>query len=672
MKNLFLFPLIASCIGLIYCAYLIYLLKKSNNNSKDEEEAYSFLKEGLESFLKRHFKTVIWTALIIIFLLFLFLFLKKVENYYQQIFSFVLGVAFHSMSLILALYLNIYSSKKTIAQIRKNQLDAETISVSGGALSCLVMVSISILGLVCVFILFGINYMLEYLLGLTIISFFFRVGGGIFSTITNMGFNLVKTEDSNIPQLDKRNPGTFTNILGTHIHEVTGLGVDLLNSFIVAIIAGFYLVSNKYDINLFLMPMLISGLSIITAIIGILFAKYLVRKKIQNFLLNSVYLTALLTAIGSFFIVKYIGAGNIEFRSFLGLNPLYSTFLANISGLITSVIIGFSSEYFTSSYNKPVKELTYSAQKGPSAVITHGVFLGMKTTVYMALVLSLMILFSINVAGYYGMAMAVLGMLSTIPIIISLNAFRPIAENCKDIAIIYKYSENEFKAAERLSVIGNTTAAVGRGFSNGAATVCALALLLVFIKFSGLGITKVNISDQFLLAGLFIGGMTPYLYSSLLLKGVLVGIDSMINEVIRQFNEIPYLKEAKARPDVIKSVDLVTIKALEALKNPGLLILFMPVVVGFTLGKVALSGLLIGILISGLFLAYYLGNSGVALNNLLRYIENNHFGGTGTDTHDAARISSIFGNSLQNTLSPSINTLMILTGVVSILIAPFI
>lgn len=672
MNSLFLFPLIASCIGLIFCAYLIFILKKSNESNDQEKEAYSFLKEGLETFLQRHFKTIIWTALIIVFLLFLFLYLKKVENYYKQLLAFLLGIAFNSLSLIMALHLNIFASQKTIAQIRNDIFKAENISVSGGALSGLIIVSISIMGLMIVFLLFGINYMLEYLLGSTIISFFFRVGGGMFTTIISMGFSLVNTQDENIPYLDRRNPGTFANILGGHINEVAGLGIDLLNSFIIAVIAGMLLVADKYNQNLLVMPLLIAGMGIIATIMGILFAKILVRKKMQNFLLNSVYLTAFLTAIGSFFIVKNLGVRIIDFKPFMGLDPLYSPFFANIIGLVTGVVIGFTSEYFTSSYYKPLSGLTYSTQKGSSIVITHSVLLGMKTTVYMALAVSLMILFSLNIAGYYGMAMSALGMLATIPIIISLNAYRPIADNCRDMTIVYNYAENKFKAAEKLSIIGTTTAAVGRGFANGAATISALLLLFMFAKFSKMNVGSIKITDPFLLIGLFLGGMTPYLYSSLLLKGVLNGVDVVIDEIIRQFREIPFLKEAKAKPDVIKSVDLLTIKSLEALKNPGLLILFIPVIVGLVLGKIALAGLLIGILISGLFLAYYLGNSGVLLSNLCKYIENNRFGGVGTCAHEASKIGSIFGNPLQNTLSPSINILMILTGVMAILVAPFI
>ena len=673
VKNLFLFPLIASSIGLIFALYLIFFLKSKNESNQQEKEAYSLLREGLKTYLKRKYIAIFWTTFIIVVLLFLFLSLQEAPQGYKQPLAFLLGVVFTSLALIIALFLNIFSSEKTISQLRKDIVKALNISISGGGLAGLIITSISIAGLVFVYLFLGIDYLLGYALGVTIIAFFFRVGGGIFATSANMGFSLVKTQKKDIPYLDKRNPGTFTDILGGHIGEVAGLGTDLLNSFIIAVIAGIILVKQDvFSSNLVILPFLIAALGIITTILGLLFAKILVKRKKQNFLLNSVYLTAFLTAVGSFFIIKTLGIRIEEFKSFLDLDPLYSPFLANIFGLFTGVFIGFTSEYFTSSYHKPVQNMTYAAQMGAALVITHGVRLGMKATMYMACMVSLTVLFSLNIAGSYGMAMAALGMLSTIPIIISLNAYRPIADDCKAMAIVYGYDESQCKAAEKLTMIGNTTAAIGRGFANGAATVCALVLFLVFAKISYLSFDKISITDPLLLVGLFLGGMMPYLFSSLLLKGVIISIASVVEEIIRQFAEIPYLWQGKARPDVIKSVDLVTIKSLEALKNPGILILFAPVLVGFVLGKIALAGLLIGTLISGLFLAYYLGNSGVALSNLRKHIENNRFGGTGTTTHEATCIGDTFGKSLRDALSPSINILMILVSLMAIIIVPFI
>jgi len=478
-----------------------------------------------------------------------------------------------------------------------------------------------------------------------------------------MGADLVGKVEAGIPEDDPRNPAVIADNVGDNVGDVAGLGADLLESYVESIIASMAIAATLGVVapQLKTLPLSIASAGIIASIIGVLYVRIRGRKDPQSALMGGTYISAILTAIATYLIVKYQGR---SFEDFSLMGPFYAT----IAGIVSGVIVGFTSEYFTSKNYKPVRTLAEESQSGPALTVTGGMSVGMLSTVIPVLVLSGAVLLADYFAGIYGIALAAFGMLATTGVIVAVDSYGPIADNAGGIAEMAELDPSVREITDNLDAVGNTTAAIGKGFAIGSAAFAAMGLLAAYMKSAEIEVA--DIKDPKVLIGLLIGGMLPFFFSSLLFKAVSKSAFKMIEEVRRQFKEIPGLMEGKAMPDSARCVDISTKGAIHGMLIPGSIAILAPVLVGLFIGKETLAGMLVGSLVSGLMLGIQMANSGGALDNAKKYIEEGHFGGKGSDTHKAAVIGDTVGDPLKDTVGPSINILIKLMSVISLVLAP--
>jgi len=389
------------------------------------------------------------------------------------------------------------------------------------------------------------------------------------------------------------------------------------------------------------------------------------RTNPQGALTGGTYLSAILTAIATFVIVKKVGIPYTENTvTYSAIGPFYAT----LSGVISGILIGFFSEYFTSAKYNPVKRLAEDSQSGPALTVTGGIAIGMASTAVPVIALAIAVMASFHFAGIYGVAMAALGMLATTGMVVAVDSYGPIADNAGGIAEMAELDPSIRNITDNLDAVGNTTAAIGKGFAIGSAAFAALGLLVAYMKSAHVEVA--DIKDPKVLAGLLIGGMLPFLFSSMLFKAVANAAFKMIEEVRRQFREIPGIMEGTALPDSAKCVDISTISAIKGMLLPGSMAIITPVIIGLVLGPHALAGLLVGALVTGVMLGIQMANSGGAMDNAKKYIEEGNLGGKGSDTHKAAIIGDTVGDPLKDTVGPSINILIKLMAVISLVLAP--
>jgi K(+)-stimulated pyrophosphate-energized sodium pump len=545
------------------------------------------------------------------------------------------------------------------------------VAISGGAVMGISVVGLALLGLSAVYIIFKGEPLIinGYAMGASLMALFARSGGGIFTKGADMGADLVGKVEANIPEDDPRNPAVIADNVGDNVGDVAGLGADLLESYVEAIIATIAItVTMAIGRGRFLtfLPLYIASSGVLASILGVLFVKVAARDRPQEALIRGTYLSAGLTAVFTFFIIKYLGSPfsikGIEYAKF-------GPFWAVLAGLFSGVIVGLTSEYFTSSRFRPVRKLAQSSQAGPAVTITEGLAVGMESTALPVLILALAVLFSYKFAGIYGVTLAALGMLSTTGMVVSVDSYGPIADNAGGIAEMAKLEPEVRKVTDKLDAVGNTTAAIGKGFAIGSAAFAAIGLFAAYIAALGEGIV-LSITDPRLITGILIGGMLPFLFSSMLFRAVGRCASQVIEEARRQFKEIPGLMEGKAKPDSVACVDISAKSALKGMLLPGVMAVGVPLAVGKILGPVSLGGLLLGALVTGLQLGIQTANSGGALDNAKKYIEEGNLGGKGSDTHKAAVIGDTVGDPLKDTVGPSINILIKLMAVISLVFVP--
>ncbi len=551
---------------------------------------------------------------------------------------------------------------------------ALSVAVSGGAVMGMSVVGISLFGLCMIFVAFDGNPTIinGYAMGASLVALFARSGGGIFTKGADMGADLVGKVEAGIPEDDPRNPAVIADNVGDNVGDVAGLGADLLESYVESIIAalaiavfiGFASTSAVKD-TLQILPFYIASAGIVCSIIGIMYVRIAGRSNPQGSLMGGTYISALLTAIATYFIVDNLGVAYSEDgKDFAILGPFWAT----LCGVISGVVIGFCSEYFTSSDYKPVRRLAEDSQTGPALTVTGGISIGMASTAIPVIALAMAVMLSYHFAGIYGVALAAFGMLATTGMVVAVDSYGPIADNAGGIAEMAELDPKVREITDNLDSVGNTTAAIGKGFAIGSAAFASLGLLVAYMKTAKVEVA--DIKDPTVLAGLLIGGMFPFFISSMLFKAVSNAAFKMIEEVRRQFREIPGLMEGKVLPDSARCVDISTKGAIQGMLLPGALAIVTPVVVGLLLGPQALAGLLVGALITGVMLGIQMANSGGAMDNAKKYIEEGNFGGKGSDTHKATVIGDTVGDPLKDTVGPSINILIKLMAVISLVLAP--
>ena len=532
------------------------------------------------------------------------------------------------------------------------------VAFRGGAVMGMCVAGLGLLGCAIIWLITGsTDVIMGFSLGASSIALFARVGGGIYTKAADVGADLVGKVEAGIPEDDPRNPAVIADNVGDNVGDVAGMGADLFESYVGAIVSAITLGLIAFGADGAVFPLVLAGIGIVASIIGASFVRGGEGGNPAKALNTGSYFAAAVVFIASAVL------SNTFFGSF-------NQGIAIIAGLIVGLAIGKITEVYTSGDYSSVKEIADSCQTGAATTVITGVSVGMLSTALPILFVAVGIFVAYKFAGIYGIALAAVGMLSTTGITVAVDAYGPIADNAGGIAEMSHLDESVREITDQLDAVGNTTAAMGKGFAIGSAALTALAL---FVSYSQVvGIDNINIIDPYVIIGIFVGGMLPFVFSAWTMSSVSRAAHSMIEEVRRQFREIPGIMEEKAKPDYNRCVDISTKAALREMIKPGVMAVVAPLLMGFLLGPTALGGMLAGSLVTGVLMAIFLSNAGGAWDNAKKYIEEGHFGGKGSEAHKAGVVGDTVGDPFKDTSGPSINILIKLMTVISLVFAPLI
>ena len=640
---------IAAAVVSLLMAFGLY---RKNVSIKVEDarmrEIAGYIQEGAMAYLKRQYIVMaVFAAVMTVVLL--------VVLNWQTAVCFVIGALFSVFAGFSGMMSATRANVRTAQKAKEGMPAALNVAFSGGAVLGLCVVGLGALGLSVLYLIFdGNNDILTgFSLGASSIALFARVGGGIYTKAADVGADLVGKVEAGIPEDDPRNPAVIGDNVGDNVGDVAGMGADLFESYVGAALSALLLAAgNAARINLTFM---LIAVGILASIIGVIVVKTVKKGDPHKILSTGTYLASAILLVAAFFLCMNMEGG-------------MKLFAAIASGIISGVAIGFITEVYTSGDYKSVKYIAEQSETGAATTILSGFSVGLKSTAFPILLIVAAVVLSSVLAGLYGVALAAIGMLATVGITISVDAYGPVADNAGGIAEMSGMPHSIREITDSLDAVGNTTAAIGKGFSIGSAALTALALFNSYAQAIKLG--TINVLDAKVIAGIFIGAMLVFLFCALTTESVSRAAQKMIEEVRRQFREIPGIMEGKATPDYARCVDISTSAALHEMIMPGVIAIVAPIACGLLLGAEALAGLLVGCTVAGVPMAIMMSNSGGAWDNAKKYIESGTHGGKGSDAHKAAVTGDTVGDPFKDTSGPALNILIKLMSIVALVFVP--
>jgi len=653
--------LIGGVLALAFVGYLVRSILRESEGTAKMKEISLAIRQGAMAFLRREFLTLAIFTVVVFIVLAVF-----IEPRPFVAVAYLCGTVTSALAGWLGMNIATKANVRTAHAAINSWAKGLKIAFSSGAVMGFCVVGLGLLGLsIIAFIWEDSHVWLGFAFGASSVALFLRAGGGIFTKSADVGADLVGKVEHGIPEDDPRNPAVIADNVGDNVGDVAGMGSDLYESYVSAIAASMVLGVIALDASTgMLMPLALAAVGIVVSIIGALSVRPKEMKdadfekqvaKAHATMNTGVYVSNILMIIASFFVIR-------AFTDKLDL------FWALIAGLIAGFLIAQATEYFTSAEKGPTKKIAKSAESGAAVCIIEGLATGMMSTVIPVLLVAIATVLAYIFGGLLGIAIAAMGMLINLGMLLAMDCYGPIADNSAGIAEMAKLGKEVRERCEALDAVGNTTAALGKGFAIASAALASLAWLATYFEVADIDIA--SLTNVGVIAGVLIGGMLTFVFSALAMRGVSDGAFAIVNEVRRQFREIKGLMEGDANPDYVSCVDIATSRALRAMLLPGILVIAVPLILGFTLGPESVAGLLVGALLTGFLLAVMMANAGGAWDNAKKYIEAGACGGKGCDAHKASIVGDTVGDPFKDTAGPSLNILIKLVGKVAVIFGP--
>ncbi len=674
---------IGGVVSLLFAICLFFNVKKQSAGNEKMQELSGAIREGAMAFLKSEYKVLVVFVAVVAGLLFAASFVEESMHWGLSL-AFVIGAVFSAVAGNIGMRMATMANARTAEGTKKSLSKGLSIAFSSGAVMGMCVVGLGVLGVFGLYTLFNNVLLIDYAektmmttnilfgfgFGASSIALFARVGGGIYTKSADVGADLVGKVEAGIPEDDPRNPAVIADQVGDNVGDVAGMGADLFESYVDSIIATMALAAvaggfaaATYGDKAIILPLVIAGMGIFASIIGTMVVLLGGGKNVYGALRNSLFISTALTAVFAGIATWFILDGE--------MNPFY----AMVAGLVAGIVIGLSTEYFTSEKRKPAQGIARASRTGPATVIIQGMTTGMLSTIIPIIAVVIAMLVAYEFANFYGVAISAVGMLSILGVSLATDCYGPVADNAQGISEMAGMGKDVRERTEQLDAVGNTTAAMGKGFAIGSAAITSLALIFTYMIAADAllpaGKTlELSLGNPYVVSGVFIGAMLPFVFTALTMGAVGRAAYAMVEEVRYQFKKFDLLKSDKNKPDYARCVKISTKRSLKEMILPSLLAVISPVVIGLILGPEGLGGLLVGSIATGFLLAVYLANAGGAWDNAKKYIESGNLGGKGSDAHKATVIGDTVGDPCKDTSGPSLNILIKLMSIVSLVFLP--